>query len=116
MTYALAAALIGSLGIIGYLAYALVGATKNEHASDAALIAAGKAQIEAERNLRDAESQRDTEKAARDKAEAENAELRAQLAQKLTDLLDRAVPRQLLEQNLKRWQDQQARSGTTGKP
>ena len=43
-------------------------------------------------------------------------ELRAQLAQKLTDLLDRAVPRQLLEQNLKRWQDQQARSGTTGKP
>lgn len=43
-------------------------------------------------------------------------ELRAQLAQKLTELLDRSVPRQLLEQNLKRWQDQQPQQGAAGKP
>lgn len=42
--------------------------------------------------------------------------LRALLAQKLTDLVSSSVPRQLLEQNLKRWESQQVQQGAATTP
>lgn len=82
----LAVSLAAALGVTGYLAYRLVSGLKSERASMAAEIIEGKARVVAELAQRQAERDRDAERAARVKAEAERDAANAKLVEAQTAL------------------------------
>jgi hypothetical protein len=79
MTYALLAVVVSLIGGAAYLVYALRDEQKDSRASFAAFITEAKARVETERNLIGVERDRDTQKARADRAEAELADVKAQL-------------------------------------